>query len=128
MLWSFVTSHVETPHLVALEIFESVSRSGESHELEHLAGNAEIENLNPSPVDITLLSPVTPTLPVSVDQMMGAVEGVRRYVISHLARIGRSCDVDDVMQDIRMAVWDGGGTRKLPTDSWSSVRGPGCKA
>lgn len=49
--------------------------------------------------------------------MMGAVEGVRRYVISHLARIGRSCDVDDVMQDIRMAVWDGvvrGNYRQIP--------------
>ncbi|MCA4132651.1 sigma factor [Arthrobacter sp. M4] len=38
---------------------------------------------------------------------MTAVDGVHRYVISRLARIGRSCDVDDVMQDIRFAVWDG---------------------
>lgn len=85
--------------------------------LEHLAGNAEIETSNPSPVDISLLNPVTPTLRVSVEQMMGAVEAVRRYVISHLARIGRSCDVDDVMQDIRMAVWDGvarGNYRQIP--------------
>ncbi|MGR0161090.1 hypothetical protein [Paenarthrobacter nitroguajacolicus] len=85
--------------------------------LEHLAGNAEIVNSNSSTVDISLRSPGEPTLRVSVDQMMGAVEGVRRYVISHLARIGRSCDVDDVMQDIRMAVWDGvarGNYRQIP--------------
>ncbi|WP_370872738.1 sigma factor [Arthrobacter bambusae] len=48
---------------------------------------------------------------------MVAVEGVRRYVVSHLSRIGRACDVDDVMQDIRLAVWDGvarGHYRQLP--------------
>ncbi|WP_165802562.1 sigma factor [Arthrobacter sp. Bz4] len=48
---------------------------------------------------------------------MIAVDGVQRYVVSHLARIGRSCDVDDVMQDIRVAVWDGvtrGHYRQLP--------------
>lgn len=38
---------------------------------------------------------------------MIAVDGVQRYVVSHLSRIGRACDVDDVMQDIRVAVWDG---------------------
>jgi hypothetical protein len=38
---------------------------------------------------------------------MIAVDGVHRYVVSHLSRIGRACDVDDVMQDIRVAVWDG---------------------
>ena len=59
-------------------------------------------------VDVSLLSPPGPeNLTVGVDQMMVAVDGVRRYVISHLSRIGRSCDVDDVMQDIRVAVWDG---------------------
>ncbi|MDR6637094.1 sigma factor [Paenarthrobacter nitroguajacolicus] len=101
--------------------------------LEHLAGNAEIENS--SPVDTSLLSPVTPTLRVSVDQMMGAVEGVRRYVISHLARIGRSCDVDDVLQDIRMAVWDGvarGNYRQVPGvpfEAWvQGVAGNVCAA
>lgn len=103
--------------------------------LEHLAGNAEIENSNPSPVDISLLSPVTPTLTVPIDQMMGAVEGVRRYVVSHLARIGRSCDVDDVMQDIRMAVWDGvarGNYRPIPGvpfEAWvQGVTGNVCAA
>ena len=44
---------------------------------------------------------------IPVDQIMVAVDGVRRYVVSHLSRIGRACDVDDVMQDIRVAVWDG---------------------
>jgi hypothetical protein len=56
-------------------------------------------------------------LAVPVDQIMVAVDGVRRYVVSHLSRIGRACDVDDVMQDIRVAVWDGvsrGHYRQLP--------------
>ena len=54
---------------------------------------------------------------IPVDQIMVAVEGVRRYVVSRLARIGRICDLDDVMQDIRVAVWDGvtkGRYRELP--------------
>ncbi|MBT2554937.1 sigma factor [Arthrobacter sp. ISL-5] len=48
---------------------------------------------------------------------MVAVDSVRRYVVSHLSRIGRASDVDDVMQDIRVAVWDGvtrGLYRQLP--------------
>ncbi|MDD1477953.1 sigma factor [Arthrobacter sp. H16F315] len=48
---------------------------------------------------------------------MIAVDGVQRYVVSHLSRIGRACDVDDVMQDIRVAVWDAvtrGHYRQLP--------------
>ncbi|MFP3579348.1 sigma factor [Arthrobacter sp. SIMBA_036] len=68
-------------------------------------------------VDISLTRPPADTLSVSVDQMMRAVEGVRRYVVSHLSHIGRSCDVDDVLQDIRVAVWDGvakGHYRPLP--------------
>lgn len=58
-------------------------------------------------VDISLMGPPAPTLSVPVDQMMQAVEGVRRYVVSHLSHIGRACDVDDVLQDVRVAVWDG---------------------
>ncbi|WP_247046250.1 sigma factor [Arthrobacter rhizosphaerae] len=69
-------------------------------------------------VDVSLLNPpTTEQASVPVDQMMVAVEGVRRYVISHLSRIGRASDVDDVMQDIRVAVWDGvsrGRYRPLP--------------
>jgi len=54
---------------------------------------------------------------VPIDRILVAVDGVNRYVISRLGRIGRSCDVDDVMQDIRVAVWDGvakGKYRELP--------------
>lgn len=54
---------------------------------------------------------------IQIDRIMVAVDGVHRYVVSRLARIGRSCDVDDVMQDIRVAVWDGvarGRYRELP--------------
>ncbi|MFE4079265.1 hypothetical protein [Paenarthrobacter sp. YIM B13468] len=68
-------------------------------------------------VDISLIGPPAPTLSVPVDQIMRAVEGVRRYVVSHLGHIGRACDVDDVLQDIRVAVWDGvakGHYRQLP--------------
>ncbi|MFF1830684.1 hypothetical protein [Paenarthrobacter sp. NPDC058040] len=78
---------------------------------------AEELQSGPGVVDISLTRPPDPTLLVSVDQMMGAVEGVRRYVVSHLAHIGRACDVDDVLQDIRVAVWDGvarGHYRQLP--------------
>ncbi|UKA56416.1 hypothetical protein LFT45_04220 [Arthrobacter sp. FW305-BF8] len=48
---------------------------------------------------------------------MVAVESVRGYVVSHLSRIGRASDADDVLQDIRVAVWDGltrGRYRELP--------------
>ncbi|MHA7294414.1 RNA polymerase sigma factor [Arthrobacter sp. HLT1-21] len=62
-------------------------------------------------------APEQDAVSIPVDQIMIAVDGVQRYVVSHLARIGRSCDVDDVMQDIRIAVWDGvtrGHYRQLP--------------
>ncbi|WP_234759703.1 sigma factor [Arthrobacter alkaliphilus] len=71
-----------------------------------------------SSIDISLSrSPDPADFPVQIDQIMVAVEGVRSYVVSRLSRIGRACDVDDVMQDIRMAVWDGirrGHYRQLP--------------
>lgn len=67
---------------------------------------------------------------VPVDQLMAAVEGVRRYVCSHLNRIGRYDDVDDVLQDIRVAVWDGlvqGRYRELPGISFRAwVQGVSC--
>jgi hypothetical protein len=44
---------------------------------------------------------------IPIDRIMVAVDGVHGCVASRLTRIGRSCDVDDVMQDIRVAVWDG---------------------
>ncbi|WP_223937011.1 sigma factor [Arthrobacter sp. StoSoilB5] len=85
--------------------------------LNNEADHAKQLQSRPGTVDISLLSPPSPTLSVSVDQIMGAVEGVRRYVVSHLSHIGRSCDVDDVLQDVRVAVWDGvakGHYRQLP--------------
>ena len=69
-------------------------------------------------VDISLQRAPSPeAAAVPVDQIMVAVESVRGYVVSHLARIGRASDIEDVMQDVRMAVWDGvmrGRYRKLP--------------
>jgi hypothetical protein len=69
-------------------------------------------------VDVSLQSSPPPGEPsIPIDRIMVAVDGVHRYVVSRLARIGRSCDVDDVMQDIRVAVWDGvarGRYRELP--------------
>ena len=82
------------------------------------AKQAQQDQETPVTVDVSLRSAPEPTaLSVPVDQIMIAVDGVRRYVVSHLSRIGRACDVDDVMQDIRVAVWDGvtrGHYRQLP--------------
>lgn len=76
--------------------------------VETKANQAEWNQSKSTSVDVSLLSPpISEEVSVGVDQMMVAVEGVRRYVTSHLSRIGRACDVDDVMQDIRVAVWDG---------------------
>lgn len=86
--------------------------------VEARANQAQHEEPNAATVDVSLRRPPSPTvLAVPVDQIMVAVDGVRRYVVSHLSRIGRACDVDDVMQDIRVAVWDGvtrGQYRQLP--------------
>ncbi|MGX9901491.1 sigma factor [Arthrobacter sp. SA17] len=86
--------------------------------VETKANTAEWNLAESNTVDVSLLNPpATEQASVPVDQMMVAVEGVRRYVISHLSRIGRASDVDDVMQDIRVAVWDGvsrGRYRPLP--------------
>jgi hypothetical protein len=69
-------------------------------------------------IDISLRgAPEPAAVVVLVDQIMIAVDGVQRYVVSHLSRIGRASDVDDVMQDVRVAVWDGvtrGHYRQLP--------------
>lgn len=86
--------------------------------VEARANQTQHEAPNAATVDVSLRRPPSPTvLAVPVDQIMVAVDGVRRYVVSHLSRIGRACDVDDVMQDIRVAVWDGvsrGQYRQLP--------------
>ena len=69
-------------------------------------------------VDVSLRSaPEAAAASIPVDQIMVAVESVRGYVVSHLGRIGRASDADDVLQDIRVAVWDGvarGRYRQLP--------------
>lgn len=86
--------------------------------VEARANQAQHDEPNAVTVDVSLRTPPAPAvLAVPVDQIMVAVDGVRRYVISHLSRLGRACDVDDVMQDIRVAVWDGvnrGQYRQLP--------------
>ncbi len=66
-------------------------------------------------VDPALARPAEPAVPI--DQIMRAVEGVRPYVKSHLGRYGFMDDVNDVLQDIRVAAWNGtvrGMYRELP--------------
>jgi len=76
--------------------------------VEARANQAQQDRATAVSIDVSLRSEPSPTaLAVPVDQIMVAVDGVHRYVVSHLSRIGRACDVDDVMQDIRVAVWDG---------------------
>lgn len=55
--------------------------------------------------DLSLFHPLDNN--IAVDQLMRAVEGVRPYVKIHLARYRFFQDVDDVMQDIRVAAWQG---------------------
>lgn len=87
-------------------------------EVDARAKQAQQNQSDATTVDISLLVAPSPAeSAVPADQIMVAVDGVRRYVVSHLSRIGRACDVDDVMQDIRVAVWDGltrGRYRQLP--------------
>lgn len=76
--------------------------------VEARANQAQQDRATAVSIDVSLRREPSPTaLAVPVDQIMVAVDGVHRYVVSHLSRIGRACDVDDVMQDIRVAVWDG---------------------
>ncbi|WP_081709875.1 RNA polymerase sigma factor [Arthrobacter sp. 35W] len=56
-------------------------------------------------VDASLTRPPVPDIPT--DQLMLAVESTRPYVCARLRRLSRLDDVDDVMQDIRLAAWDG---------------------
>lgn len=56
-------------------------------------------------IDVTLEQPPVPDIPI--DQLMMAVEKVRPFVRSRLLRIGHVDDVDDVMQDVRVAAWEG---------------------
>lgn len=86
--------------------------------VESRANHAQQDQTIAETIDVSLRRrPEPAALAVPVDQIMIAVDGVQRYVVSHLSRIGRACDVDDVMQDIRVAVWDGltrGHYRQLP--------------
>lgn len=86
--------------------------------VEARANQAQQKHVTAGTIDVALRNaPERSVQAVPVDQIMVAVDGVQRYVVSHLSRIGRACDVDDVMQDIRVAVWDGvtrGHYRQLP--------------
>lgn len=79
-------------------------------------------------VDQSLARPPEPDIPI--DQLMRAVEGVRPYVKIHLARYGFFQDVNDVLQDIRIAAWEGtvnGSYQAFPGvkfDAW--VQGIAC--
>ncbi|NVM97750.1 RNA polymerase sigma factor [Arthrobacter sp. SDTb3-6] len=48
-----------------------------------------------------------PAPDIPIDQLMLAVENTRPYVRARLLRIGRLDDVEDVMQDVRVAAWEG---------------------
>jgi DNA-directed RNA polymerase specialized sigma24 family protein len=94
--------------VLAPEVLEPSVEAVKTMRVETKANQAEPNQSQSTSVDVSLLNPAaSEEISVGVDQMMVAVEGVRRYVISHLSRVGRTCDVDDVMQDIRVAVWDG---------------------
>lgn len=62
----------------------------------------QIRNIS---IDVALERPPVPDIPI--DQLMMAVENVRPFVRSRLLRIGHVDDVDDVMQDVRVAAWEG---------------------
>jgi len=87
-------------------------------EIESEAFQAKNQSTSPVGVDVSLRGSPPPGEPVvPIDRILVAVDGVHRYVVSRLGRIGRSCDVDDVMQEIRVAVWNGvakGCYRELP--------------
>lgn len=104
--------------MLAPDVLESFSQSGEvTMRVETRVNHAQKE-ATARTIDVSLCgAPEPAVLAVPVDQIMVAVDGVQRYVVSHLSRIGRAGDVDDVMQDIRIAVWDGlsrGHYRQLP--------------
>ncbi|MDQ0278765.1 hypothetical protein QO003_003068 [Arthrobacter silviterrae] len=88
----------------------------------------EVEAFARGTLDRSLTRPPVPDIPV--DQLMRAVEGVRAYVGSHLSRYGLFQDLDDVLQDIRVAAWEGtvrGSYQAIPDvkfDAW--VQGIAC--
>lgn len=72
-------------------------------------------------VDAELLRPPAPDIPI--DQLMRAVESTKPHVRARLLRVGRLEDVDDVMQDVRLAAWEGllkGHYRQIPGISFGA--------
>lgn len=113
-----------TPNGVGLDI-----RS--THEAVIIMGpwTSEVfEDPGSTTVDQSLFRPIDND--IAVDQLMRAVEGVRHYVKVHLARYGNFQDVDDIMQDIRVAAWEGAANGNYQTfpgvtfDAW--VQGIAC--
>lgn len=104
--------------MLTADLLESLVEAVKTMRVEARANQAQQNQSSAGTIDVSLRgAPEPAALAVPVDQIMVAVEGVQRYVVSHLSRIGRACDVDDVMQDIRVAVWDGvtrGHYRQLP--------------
>lgn len=100
------------------ELADLNSQCGEAMEIESEAVHVKSQVDTPVDVDVSLQgSPPLGEPVIPIDRILVSVDGVHRYVISRLRRIGRSCDVDDVMQDIRVAVWDGvakGRYREIP--------------
>lgn len=86
------------------------------------------EAFGTSTADPALTHPLEYDVPV--DQLMRAVEGVRPYMKIHLGRFGLRDDVDDLLQDVRLAAWQGairGSYRAVPGvtfDAW--VQGIAC--
>ncbi|MET4144853.1 sigma factor [Arthrobacter sp. UYCo732] len=114
-----VEATLEVPAMLVPDVLESLSRSGEdAMRVESRVNDAQKAQAIEGTIDVSLRgTPEATALAVPVDQIMFAVDGVHRYVVSHLSRIGRACDADDVMQDVRVAVWDGvtrGRYRQLP--------------
>ena len=66
----------------------------------------ETENtIHHSRIDASLVGPPVPD--IAIDQLMMAVDNARPYVRARLLRIGHVDDIDDVMQDVRFAAWEG---------------------
>jgi hypothetical protein len=115
----FLTATPEAPDLVhAPASLDYLLEAVKTMRVETRADQAQNDQATKIYVDVSLRrAPEPAALAIPVDQIMIAVDSVRGYVISHLARIGRASDADDVMQDIRVAVWDGvtrGRYRRLP--------------
>ncbi|MET3934989.1 hypothetical protein [Arthrobacter sp. OAP107] len=114
-----MTAAPEAPDLIiAPDSLDCLLEAVKTMRVETRADQAQNEQATKIYVDVSLRrAPEPDALAVPVDQIMVAVDSVRGYVMSHLSRIGRASDADDVLQDIRVAVWDGvtrGRYRQLP--------------